>query len=42
MAMIYVALIVKGARTYKSIPDTIKPKVKELLLQLELKDLIVE
>ncbi len=42
MAVIYVALIVKGIRTYASVPAVIKPKVKELLEQLELNDLINE
>ena len=42
MAVIYVALIVKGIRTYASVPEIIKPKVKELLEQLELNDLITE
>lgn len=42
MAVIYVALIVKGIRTYASVPEVIKPKVKELLEQLELNDLIIE
>lgn len=42
MAVIYVALIVKGIRTYASVPEVIKPKVKELLEQLELNDLITE
>ena len=42
MAVIYVALIIKGIRTYASVPAVIKPKVKELLEQLELNDLITE
>ena len=42
MAVIYVALIVNGIRTYASVPAVIKPKVKELLEQLELNDLITE
>lgn len=42
MAVIYVALIVKGIRTYASVPEVINPKVKELLEQLELNDLITE
>ena len=42
MAVIYVALIVKGIITYASVPEVIKPKVKELLEQLELNDLITE
>ena len=42
MAVIYVALIVKGKRTYQSVPAVIKPQVHELLVDLELEDLIVE
>lgn len=42
MAVIYVALIVKGKRTYDSVPDLIKPQVKELLIDLELDHLITE
>lgn len=42
LAVIYVALIVKGKRTYASVPAVIKPKVKELLIELELEDLIKE
>ena len=34
MAVIYVALIVKGKRTYDSVPDLIKPQVKEMLIDL--------
>lgn len=42
MAVIYAALIVKGKRTYKSVPETVKAQVKEMLIDLELEDLIVE
>jgi len=42
MAVIYVALIVKGKRTYDSVPDLIKPQVKDMLIDLELADLITE
>ena len=42
MAVIYVTLIVKGKRDYKSVPDVIKPQVREMLVDLELEDLIVE
>lgn len=42
MAVIYVALIVKGKRTFASVPEIIKPQVKELLIDLELEDLIEE
>lgn len=41
MAMIYVALIIKGKRDYASVPGVIKPKVRELLVDLELEELII-
>lgn len=42
MAKIYVALIIKGRRTYTSVPAVLKEQVKEMLVDLELEDLIVE
>lgn len=42
MAMVYVSLIIKGKRTYASVPATIKPQVKEILIDLELDYLIEE
>lgn len=42
MAVIYVALIIKGKRTFASVPEIIKPQVKELLIDLELEALIEE
>lgn len=42
MAVIYVALIVKGKRTYTSVPGILKEQVKEMLLALELENLIAE
>lgn len=42
MAVIYVALIIKGKRTYDSVPETLKPQVKEILIDLELEGLITE
>ena len=42
MAVIYVALIIKGNRTYESVPATLKPQVKEMLIDLELESLITE
>ncbi len=42
MAVIYVALIVKGKRTFTSVPEVIKPKVREMLIDLELEDLVTE
>lgn len=42
MAVIYVALIVKGKRTYSSVPARIKSQVKQMLIDLDLEDLIDE
>ena len=42
MAVIYVALIVKGKRTYASVPAVLKEQVKEMLIDLELEDLITD
>lgn len=42
MAVIYVALIVKGKRTYASVPSVLKEQVKEMLIDLELGDLVTE
>lgn len=42
MTLIYVALIVKGKRTYASVPAVLKEQVKEMLIDLELEDLITE
>lgn len=42
MAMIYVALIIKGKRTYQSVPNVLKAQVKELLEDLELGELVTE
>lgn len=42
MAVIYVTLIIKGLRTYSSIPVTVKEKVRELLVALEMEELIDE
>lgn len=42
MAVICVALIVKGIRTYASVPEKLKPQVKELLEQLDLGDMASE
>lgn len=42
MAVIYVALIIKGKRTYSQLPEVIKPQVREILVDLELEALIDE
>ena len=42
MAAIYVALIIKGKRTFSSVPAAIKEQVREMLIDLELEYLIDE
>lgn len=42
MAVIYATLIIKGKRTYKSVPSKLKNEVKEILISLECEDLIEE
>lgn len=42
MAMVYVSLIIKGKRTFKSVPATIKEQVREILIDIELEYLIDE
>jgi len=39
MEKIYVALIVKGLKTFDQVPTVIQPKVKETLIALELGEL---
>lgn len=35
MAVIYATLIIKGKKTFADVPDKIKDKVKEVLLDLD-------
>lgn len=42
MAIIYATLIVKGKRTFASVPRILKEAVREILIDLELEDLITE
>lgn len=42
MAVIYATLIVKGKKTYAQVPDKIKPRVKQILIDLECEELIEE
>ena len=42
MAVIYVALIIKGKRTFASVPETLKETVRAMLKDLDLESLIVE
>ena len=42
MAIIYATLIIKGKRTYKSVPERLKTEVREILVSLECEYLIEE
>lgn len=42
MAVIYATLIIKGKRTFASVPATLKEQVREVLIALECEDLIIE
>ncbi len=42
MAELYVSLIIKGLRTYAQVPKFLKPKVKAILIELDLEELIIE
>lgn len=39
MAVIYATLIVKGKKTFADVPDKIKDKVKEVLIDLDCPEL---
>ena len=42
MAIIYATLIIKGAKTFKDVPVTLKEQVRQVLIDLEMEHLIVE
>lgn len=42
MAVIYATLIVRGARTYAEVPQTLKKQVKQVLIDLEMEELVIE
>lgn len=42
MIVIYVSLIIKGKRTYTEVPAIIKPQVKQMLIDLDLENFIIE
>lgn len=39
MAVIYATLIVKGKKTFAEVPEVIKEKVKQILINLEVPEL---
>lgn len=42
MVAIYVALIIKGKRTYVQVPERLKAQVKQMLIDLDLEELMQE
>ena len=42
MAMIYATLIIKGKKSYKDVPERLKPQVAEILRDLDCEYLIEE
>lgn len=42
MAVIYATLIIKGKRTFKTVPNRLKDEVKEILISLECENLVEE
>lgn len=41
MAVIYATLIVKGKRTFASVPSILKEAVRQILIDLELEELLI-
>ena len=39
MAMVYVTLIIKGAKSFADVPATLQAQVKQLLIELDLGEL---
>ena len=42
MAVIYATLIIKGKKTFAQVPEILKEKVKERLIDLDMTELAVE
>lgn len=42
MAIIYATLIIREAKTFKQVPNTLKAQVRQVLIDLEMEELIVE
>jgi len=42
MAIIYATLIIKGKKTFAEVPDLIKEQVRQVLIDLECEELIIE
>lgn len=42
MAVVYATLIVKGKKNYADVPAKLKEQVKEILIDLDCSDLVIE
>lgn len=42
MAIVYATLIIKGKKTFDEVPDKIKDKVRQALIDLDCEDLITD
>mgnify|MGYP006961149117 CR=1 FL=1 len=42
LSILYAQLIIRGKRTFKSVPDKLKPYVKQALIDLEAGELAVD
>lgn len=42
MAVVYATLIVKGKKTFAQVPASLKEEVRQILIDLECADLIIE
>lgn len=40
MAIIYATLIIKGKKTFTSVPEKLKEQVKQVLIDLDVPDLV--
>lgn len=42
MAIVYATLIIRGFKTFKDVPITLKEQVRQVLIELEAEELIIE
>ena len=42
MAVVYATLIIKGKKTFAQVPATLKEQVRQILIDLDCEDLIIE
>lgn len=42
MATVYATLIIKGVKDFADVPDRLKDKVKQILIDLDCADLVTE